>query len=104
MHLINAGIDFDLTPKWRLITNANFQWFDKVQSLQTLTFQNHIDSFIGVDLSMGTEYRPFLNNNVIIKAGVATLLPGEGFRELYNNSNNNVNSLVAGFVELTLRY
>lgn len=72
--------------------------------LQTLTFQNHIDSYIGVDLSTGIEYRPLLSNNVIIKAGVASLLPGEGFRELYNNSNNNTNVLFAGFVELTLRY
>ena len=28
------------------------------------------------------EYRPFLNNNVILKGGISTLLPGQGFRDL----------------------
>jgi hypothetical protein len=102
--LLNAGVDFDITPKLRLITNLNFNWFDSVAVLRQFTFQQHIDNFIGIDLSMGIEYRPFLNNNVIIKAGVASLIPGEGFQELYDNSNNVVNLLTAGFVDLTLRY
>jgi hypothetical protein len=102
--LLNAGVDFDLTPKLRLITNVNFDWFDSVEPLRIFTFQQHIDNYIGVDLSMGIEYRPFLNNNVILIAGVASLLPGEGFQELYDTSSRRVDYLAAGFVDLTLRY
>jgi len=102
--LLNAGVDFDLTPKLRLITNVNFNWFESVEVLRILTFQQHIDNYIGIDLSMGIEYRPFLNNNVILTAGVASLLPGEGFQELYDNFNRRVDFLAAGFVDLTLRY
>jgi hypothetical protein len=102
--LLNAGIDFDLTPKLRLITNINFDWFESVAVLRQFVFQQHIDDYIGIDLSVGCEYRPFLNNNVIVKAGVASLVPGEGFAELYDNSNNRVDLLVAGFIDVVLRY
>ena len=97
-------MDFDLTPKLRLITNINFNWFDSVAVLRAFTFQQHIDNWIGIDLSMGIEYRPFLNNNVIVKAGVSGLIPGEGFQELYDTSNSTVTFLAAGFVDVTLRY
>jgi hypothetical protein len=102
--LLNFGVDFDVTPKLRLITNANLNWFDTVRVLQQFTFQQHIDDYIGLDLSAGIEYRPFLNNNVIVKAGLAGLITGEGFQELYDNSNNRVDFLVAGFLDLVLRY
>jgi hypothetical protein len=102
--LLNAGVDFDITPKLRLINNVNFLWFDTVAPLQVFTYQQHIDNFIGIDLSMGVEYRPFLNNNVILTAGVAGLVPGEGFRDLFHNSQSSVDFLVAGFVDLVLRY
>ncbi|HYV36586.1 MAG TPA: hypothetical protein VE988_12815, partial [Gemmataceae bacterium] len=102
--LLNAGVDFDVTPKLRLINNINFLWFDNVETLRVYTFQQKIDSFIGIDLSMGVEYRPFLNNNVIVTAGVSSLVAGAGFRDLYSNSNNSIDFLAAGFVDLVLRY
>jgi hypothetical protein len=104
LYLGNFGIDFDLTPKLRLVTNANVLWFDNTSSLETLTFQSDIRRFIGTDLSMGVEYRPLLNNNIILTAGVATLLPGDGFRDLYNNLDGKVGTLAAGFVDLLLTY
>jgi hypothetical protein len=102
--LLNAGVDFDLTPKLRLINNVNFLWFDNVETLRVFTFQEHIDSYIGIDLSSGIEYRPLLSNNVIVTAGVSSLVPGQGFRDLYNNTENRVNVLFAAFVDLVLRY
>jgi hypothetical protein len=104
LFLLNAGVDFDVTPKLRLINNINFLWFDTVEPLRVFTYQEHIDNFIGIDLSMGVEYRPFLSNNVIVTAGVAGLVPGEGFRNLYHNSQTSVDFLAAGFVDLVLRY
>ncbi|MBI3821144.1 MAG: hypothetical protein HY289_00520 [Planctomycetes bacterium] len=104
LNLVNVGADFDVTPKWRLINNANVLWFDSVQPLQQFTYQQHINHFIGVDLSIGTEYRPLLNNNVILKAGFSTLIPGQGFRDLFNKTDNDVRTLFAGFLEATLTF
>lgn len=102
--LANVGFDAEVTPRFRIVNNANAIWFHSVAPLQTLTYQQHIDSFIGVDLSTGIEYRPYLNNNVIFKAGFATIIPGQGFRDLFNNYDHSARALYAGFVEATLTF
>ncbi len=79
-------------------------WFDSVNTLQQFLYQDHIDHFIGVDLSSGLEYRPFLNNNVIIKAGLAALLPGQGFQDLFRSFDHGAPVLFAGFVEARFTY
>src|SRR5262249_8700423 len=104
LYLANAGVDFDITPKIRLVTNANFLWFDSTQTLQVFTFTNNIANFIGVDLSLGVEYRPLLSNNIILTMGVATLIPGQGFHNLYDNLTSRVNAQVAAFFDLALTY
>jgi len=102
--LANAGVDFEITPKLRMINNCNFLWFDQVAPLQELLFQKNIRNYIGVDLSTGFEYRPLLSNNVILRAGVSSLIPGGGFKDLYNNLGQPVDPLVAGFMEMEFRY
>jgi hypothetical protein len=102
--LINGGMDFDVTPRLRSINNANVLFFDKTSSLETFTFQGHIDRFIGVDLSSGVEYRPRLNNNAIFMGGLATLIPGSGFKQLYNRKNSGVPSLFSGFMQIILTF
>ena len=102
--LYNFGIDMDLTPKWKSITNCNFLSFDKTNSLETFTFQGRIHRFIGTDISTGIEYRPLLSNNIIVKFGVSTLVPGQGFSDLYNPFHGHQDSLFASFAELTLAY
>ncbi len=87
LHLFNLGMDFELTPKSRLITNANYLEFDSTQVLQAYTFQNNIHQTIGVDLSVGLEYRPLLNDNIIFTGGYACLLPGAGFKDLYGTTS-----------------
>lgn len=87
LRLLNVGMDFELTPKTRLITNANYLQFDSVSVLQAFTFQNHIRRDIGVDLSAGLEYRPLLSDNIVLTGGYACLLPGGGFRDLYGTTN-----------------
>ena len=104
LFLGNFGVDFDLTPKLRLINNVNVLWFDSVAPLQALTYQDHMNHFIGVDMSMGLEYRPYLNNNMIFKAGISGLLPGQGFRDLFDSYDHSARSLFASFVELTLTF
>ena len=104
LYLVNLGMDFDITPKIRMIANCNFLWFDNTAVLRQFVYQDRINQSIGTDLSLGVEYRPFLNNNVIMKFGVATLVPGEGFHNLYDNLNSPIGSLVAGFVDVALTF
>jgi hypothetical protein len=44
------GMDFDVTPKFSLITNSHLLSFNKTNWLQQFTFQGTIDHFIGADL------------------------------------------------------
>ena len=50
------------------------------------------------------EYRPFLSNNIILTSGIATLLPGKGFTDLYGRLNRTVPAMVAGFAQLQLQF
>lgn len=104
LFLINGGVDVEVTPKLRWINNANYLWFDKTNVLEQFVFQENIHRDIGLDLSTGFEYRPLLNNNIIVVAGVSSLLPGSGFRDLFNTLNNQVTPLFAGFMNLVLTY
>ena len=104
LYLVNFGVDFDITPKWRLISNVNFLWFDSTNVLKQFLFQDKINNYIGADLSLGVEYRPLLSNNVIMRFGVSTLLPGRGFQDIYDNLNSHVDPLFAAFFELALNF
>jgi hypothetical protein len=107
LHLANFGFDADITPKLKSISNLNFLWFDQTEVLERFVFQNEVRPYIGADLSTGLEYRPLLNNNIIVVGGFSMLLAGEGFKDLYgpfapNDNNNDV--LVAGFLNAILQY
>jgi len=56
------------------------------------------------DLSLGAEYRPLLNNNVILTGGVAGLIPGRGFKDIYDPIVGHVGGLFAGFMDIALTY
>lgn len=100
----NLGFDVEITPKFRWVNNANFLWFDNTAVLRQFVYANKVDQAIGTDLSMGFEYRPHLNNNVIIKFGVSSLIPSQGFYDLYNNLHDSVNPLFAAFAEVNLTF
>lgn len=111
--LFNLGMDFEITPKLRLVTNANYLEFDETSVLERFTFQDDLDKTIGVDLSAGIEYRPYHNDNVILQVGYACLLPGRGFEELYgttdpiataNAANVDADTLHQAFAQLVLTY
>lgn len=99
LFLFNLGADLELTPKVKLIGNASYLRFVNSSSMELLLQDNMIDEEIGVDVSIGMLYRPFLNNNVIINAGAAALFPGQGFEDLYTNE-----TLYSTFVGVTLTY
>lgn len=103
--LFNVGLDMDLTPKLRTIMNANYLMFDETEVLSTYTFQSDIDPEIGLDLSVGFEWRPFHNDNAIVLFGVSALIPDEGFKDLYSTyGDNDVETLFASFFETILTY
>jgi hypothetical protein len=103
--LFNLGLDMDITPKLRTIMNANYLMFDKTEVLSTFTFQKDIDKEIGLDLSVGFEWRPFHNDNAIMLFGVSALIPDEGFKDLYSEyETGDVETLFASFFEMILTY
>jgi len=104
LYLGNFGVDMELTPKWRLINNVNFLWFDSVQVLRQFIFQQVINQYIGTDVSMGVEYRPLLSNNIICTFGLATLIPGRGFKDIYDATRNTTNLPLAAFAEIKLTF
>ena len=104
LFLFNLGVDYDITPKLRFINNCNFLWFDKTGVLETFIFQEHVGHRIGTDLSTGFEYRPFLNNNIVLVGGVSGLIPGGGFKDLYRRTSNSPNGFFASFMEIDFTY
>jgi hypothetical protein len=99
LFIYNLGMDVDVTPKIKLITNASYLRFDTTAPLQRVLQDERIGRDIGVDLSLGVQYRPLLNNNVVIDVGAAALLPGSGFTNIYGSD-----VLYSSFCALTLRY
>ncbi len=88
-----------LTPKTKLITNASYLQFADTSSMEEILQDGSIGRDIGFDLSVGVEYRPLLNNNVILTFGAAALIPGNGFKDLYTSE-----TLYSLFGAATLAY
>ncbi|HEV7499698.1 MAG TPA: hypothetical protein VGQ33_06825, partial [Vicinamibacteria bacterium] len=84
--IAGLGLDADLTPKLRGIVNANYLRFDKTGNLDLLLFQPGIRKNIGLDLGAGFLYRPLLNENIVITAGVTGLIPGSGFEDIFTST------------------
>lgn len=88
--IIGAGLDVDVTPKLRMAINANYIRFDDTSALQVALFDKHIHEELGYDLSIGWIYRPLLTDNIIIQAGFGVLVPGDGFRDIYQTAETPV--------------
>jgi hypothetical protein len=89
--LAGIGADFDLSPSLRLSANANHLWFENTAILQELRNEGSIPRDIGWDLSAATVWRPWVNQNVVTRLSAATLIPGKGFRDLFDNSRRHRN-------------
>jgi hypothetical protein len=81
--LIGTGADFDLTPQFRLSANANHLWFEDTSTLQVLRNEGSIPKDIGFDLSASAIWRPHANQNIVFRLSAATLLAGDGFKDLF---------------------
>jgi hypothetical protein len=81
--LTNLGAEFDITPKLRGFANVNYLRFEHTEVLEQILFQSLIRHSIGFDSSVGVRYRPPLTENFSITAGAATLVPGQGLKDVY---------------------
>ena len=83
--LLNAGLDLELTPKLKAIVNASYLRFHRTGALELLLFQPGLRKTIGIDVGAGVVWRPLLNENLLITAGVTALVPGAGFDDLFSS-------------------
>lgn len=79
--LAGVGMEMDLTPKLQARALAHYLRFHRTGALGQRLGQT-IGQEIGIELGTSVRYRPLLNENVILGAGVAGLLPGSGFEDL----------------------
>ena len=83
--LVGVGSDHDLTPEWRLSTNINQLWFDKTEIVEVARQQADIDPEIGTDVSVAAIYRPLFSQNIVLRASAAALVPGDGYKQLFDD-------------------
>lgn len=100
LHLASLGLDLELTPKIKAVLTANHLRFDSTEALKLVLFQSAVDREIGWDVSAGARWRPYLNQNVVVVGGVAAFLPGQGFKDIYEDDS----PLLAAFTNLILTY
>jgi hypothetical protein len=97
--LYNAGVDAELTPKLRLTSNVTFAQFQSTETLRRLLFQDTVSRQVGLDYSVGAQWRPWLNDNAILSGGLSMFSPGTGFKQILTGT-----LLYSPFVMFTLTY
>ncbi|HXC49390.1 MAG TPA: hypothetical protein VN634_00780 [Candidatus Limnocylindrales bacterium] len=83
--IANLGASAELTPTLKLVGNASYLRFVETRPLEILLKQASVSNDIGIDISLGAEWRPWLNNNVIVKPFVAVFQPLGGFADIYQS-------------------
>jgi hypothetical protein len=81
--LFGFGADADISPEIRLLANISKLNFVNTSVLGVLRNQSPPSKDLGVDVSIGAQYRPFMSQNVVFNASAAALLPGKGLKQLY---------------------
>ena len=82
--LAGFGADADLTPQLRVLGNVSKLNFVNTSSLGVLRNQAPPSKDLGVDISIGAQYRPFMSQNIVLNASAAALVPGKGLKQLYD--------------------
>jgi len=83
--LVNAGADFDITPKLKGFANFNYLRFERTEPLEYILFESPIRHSIGEDFGVGVTFRPPLSENIILTGGASALQPGDGFKDIYTS-------------------
>ena len=90
LFLYGIGADADVTPQVRVLGNVSKLSFMNTSSLSVLRNQNISSRDLGIDVSAGVQYRPFFNQNVVLNASAAALVPGKGLKQLYDENKRGV--------------
>jgi hypothetical protein len=85
LRLLGVGADLDLTPRLRVTANLSGLWFDETAVLEAARAQSGIPDHIGEDVSVALIYRPLMSQNIVLRLSAAALLPGDGYRALYED-------------------
>ena len=83
--LLGGAVDFEWTPRLRMQTGLSYLAFAETDTLEDLTQVPDVKRELGIDLFIGAQYRPWLNNEVIFQVGANALLPDEGFTRIYQS-------------------
>lgn len=82
--LLGVGADVDVTPTARALANISYLRFVNTAVLGVLRNQAPPPKELGVDVSAGVQWRPFMSQNLVLNASAAALLPGKGLKRLYD--------------------
>lgn len=84
--LFGGGVDLRMSPRLKIVTNANYLQFADNAVLEALFDGGFEDNSIGIDVSVGAKFRPFVNENLFLVPGVSLLLPQGGFSTAIGSS------------------
>jgi hypothetical protein len=85
--LLTTGLDVDVTPRLKAVFTGNYIRLATTEPIEQVLFQGNIRKDLGYDLSVGLRYRPFLTNNVVLVGGAAAFIPGQGFKDIYEDGD-----------------
>jgi hypothetical protein len=114
--IYGVGTEMTLTPTLKLFLNANYIRMVDVQTVDFALHTANVTPGVGYDLSGGIQWRPLLTENVIVSAGLGSLIPLDGYRRIYETNTipvpgyptddgGHVDSfLYSGFASVTLTY
>ncbi|MBI3848714.1 MAG: hypothetical protein HY298_00275 [Verrucomicrobia bacterium] len=88
--IFGVGTEIELTPKLRSFINVNYIRFVETDPIKTALLTDKVAHELGLDCSLGVQYRPLLTDNIILSAGFGTLIPGRGFKDIYQTSTDPV--------------
>jgi hypothetical protein len=103
--LVHAGADLALTTKLKVVLTASHLSFHRSEPLELL-LGRPVSRAIGVDVGAGAQWRPLLNEHVVVAAGAGALLRGTALESLCGPSPACAESRSSwtGFVSLRLAY
>jgi len=81
--VFNVGADIEVTPKTRVLLNASYIMLDNSDTLKVLLHDNKLGNSLGIDYSIGFQYRPFLNQNAIFTGGFSAFQPLGGYKDIF---------------------
>jgi len=114
--IVGYGLDADVTPKLKGFMNVNYIWTADTAVTEQVLFTNHASNDLGLDCSLGFQWRPLLTENIILTAGAGFLVPGQGYKDIYRANTRPVfgypdpppghvdDFLYSAIVTLTLTY